>query len=74
MTCAISRRFFIFTHRPYYIYNQTAKKLRFFADLLAVFRRLYLFLLIINWLWSSVFESRCKDNHKTNFLLLNNHQ
>ena len=50
MTCKASvndlcdnRRFFIFTHSPYYIYNQTVKKLRFFADLLAIFRRLYFF-------------------------------
>ena len=81
MTCAIIGAFFVFTHppyffthRPYYIYNQMVKKLRFFADLLAIFRRLYLFLLIINWLWLSVFESRCKDNHKINFLLVNNYQ
>ena len=43
MTCAIIGAFLFFTHRPYYIYNQTVKKLRFFADLLAFFRRLYLF-------------------------------
>ena len=69
MTCAIIGAFFVFTHPPYYIYNQTVKKLRFFADLLAFFRRLYLFLLIIKRLWFRAFESRCKDNHKTNFLL-----
>ena len=72
MTCAIIGAFFVFTHTPYYIYNQTVKKLRFFADLLAIFRRLYHPALIINWLWLSVFESRCKDNHKTNFLLVKN--
>ena len=41
MTCAIIGAFSFFKHRPYYIYNQTVKKLRFFADLLAVFRQLY---------------------------------
>lgn len=31
-------------------------------------------LLFINQSYTLLFESRCKDKHKTNFLLLKNHQ